>query len=106
MAIMLVVIITFAVTQPIVAPKPASIPVTGSENPYLEFRRGEWASANANAIPAADADLAFRRGEWFSSFSAQQAYIDQRFDEYASANAQISSTNAYLDFRRGEWYGR
>ena len=102
-AIMLLVAVTFAALRPLVATKPASISMMGNGNSYLEFRRGEWASANAIAIPVIDNQLVFRRGEWTSSASALQAYLDQRLGEYASASAHVSNTNAYLTFRRDEW---
>jgi len=109
LAIILIVVMALAAAQIIVTPKPAFIPVTGDQNSYLEFRRGEWASANANTLPAINNQLLFRRGERASMASAQQAYFDQRLGEYASENAHVSSStvdNAYLEYRRGEWTGR
>jgi hypothetical protein len=41
LAIVLVVLLTFAVVPAIATPKPASVPITDSQNAYVEFLRGE-----------------------------------------------------------------
>lgn len=41
LAIMLIVLLTFAMVPSIAVPEPAIIPATGSQNAYVEFLRGE-----------------------------------------------------------------
>jgi hypothetical protein len=83
LAITLVVLLTFAVAPAITAPRPALIPVTGSQNGYVEFIRGEKAMY-ANPVRLSEALSAYHAGE-----------------KVVSANA-IQSTSALSTYRLGE----
>jgi hypothetical protein len=62
LAIMVVVLLTFAVVPSIAAPKPAIIPATGSQNAYVEFLRGEKVMY-ANPDRLSEALSTYRTGE-------------------------------------------
>ncbi len=42
LAILVVILLTFAIAPSITASAPSIIPVTGAQNAYLDYRRGEW----------------------------------------------------------------
>lgn len=62
LAVALIAVFVFVVTQSVAAPKAAVIPVTGSQNAYVEFLQGEKIMyANPNAL--GEALSAYRLGE-------------------------------------------
>jgi hypothetical protein len=81
LAITLVVLLTFAVAPSIAVPKPALIPVTGNQNAYVEFLRGEKAMY-ASPVGLSEALSTYHIGEkavfanaveWTSAFSTYLA---------------------------------
>ncbi len=101
LAILVVILLTFAIAPSITASAPSIIPVTGAQNINLEFRRGEWtAGASAN-----QAYLDQRYGEQHQGLAidAQAAYLEFRHGEQMTG---VNAANAYLDYRRGEWSGK
>ena len=62
LAITLVAILAFAVAQSMIAPKPAAIPVTGSQNAFVEYLRGEK-TIYANPVGLSEALSAYHLGE-------------------------------------------
>lgn len=101
LAILVVVLLTFAVAPSITVSAPASIPVTGAQNINLDFRRGEW-TAGASAEQAY---MDQRYGEQHQGLAidAQAAYQEFRHGEQTTG---VNAAKAYLDYRRGEWSGK
>ena len=62
LAITLVAIMAFAVAQSVAAPKPAVVPVTGSQNAYVDYLRGEK-TIYANLTRLGEALTAYHLGE-------------------------------------------
>ena len=93
LAIMVVVLLTFAVAPSIVAPRPAILPVIGNQNAYVEFLRGEKVMY-ANPGGSRDALSAYRAGEkaiYTKPIDLGNALSAWRFGEKALyANADLS----------------
>jgi hypothetical protein len=104
LAITLVVFLTLAVVPSIAAPQPAVIPVTGSQNGYVEFLRGEKAMY-ANPAGLSEALSAYHLGEKaisadaVESTSALSAY---HLGEKAIYANSINVGNALSTWRFGE----
>jgi hypothetical protein len=83
LAITLILISTFAFVPSIAAPKPADIPVTGSQNAYVEFLRSEK-TMYANPIGLREALTAYHPGEkaiYAESIALDTALYAWRFGE-------------------------
>jgi hypothetical protein len=119
LAVMVVVLLTFAVAPSIRVGNSAGIPVTGAEsqNINLEFRRGEWMTG-ASAFQAY-LDQRFGEQHQGKVISAQAAYLEQRHGEQTIGRNDTylplppgkqaiidAGKAAYLEFRRGEWSGK
>ena len=124
LAITLVVLLTFAVAPSIPAHRPALVPVSGSQNGYVEFLRGEKAmyahpaglsealsayhlgekAISANAVESTSALSAYRLGE--KAIYANSADLGQAFSTWRFGEKVIVRTgaleSAILTWRRGE----
>jgi hypothetical protein len=117
LAIIIVALLTLAITPSISLHSAVAIPITGAQDSHLDFRRGEWTTGAS----AYQAYLAQRYGEQHQGkvLSAEAAYLEQRHGEQTidrndtylplppGKQALIdASQKAYLEFRRGEWSGK
>ena len=104
LAIMLVVFLTLAVAPSIAAPKPAIIPVTGNQNAYVEFLRGEKAMY-ANPVGLSESLSAYRAGEkavYMSAVDSTSALSTYRLGEKAIYANSADLGNALATWRLGE----
>jgi hypothetical protein len=101
LAIVTVILLTFAMTPSISLHGPAIIPVTAAQRTDLEFRRGEWTTGAS----AYQAYLDQRYGEQHAGdvIDSQAAYLEFRHGEQTTG---VNAAKAYLDYRRGEWSGK
>ena len=90
LAIALSVILTFALDPSIAAPKPAVIPVTGSQNAYGEFLRGEKA-IYANPVRLYDALSAYHLGE--KTLGAIDADLSNVLSVYRAGEKALYATS-------------
>ena len=90
LAITLVVILTFALAPSIAALKSALIPVTGSQNVYVEFLRGEKAMY-ANPVGLSSALSAYHLGEKNLAANPEAALLEYRQGEKDS-NEVVDTT--------------
>ena len=103
LAITLVVLLTFAVAPSITAPRPAVIPVTGSQNPYVQFLSGEKV-IYADPAGLSEAISAYHAGEkaaYTSAVDASGALSTYRLGEKALYNSP-DATDALSTWRIGE----
>ena len=104
LAIALVVLLTLAVVPSIAAPQPAIIPVTGSQNAYAEFIRGEKV-IYANPARSSKALSAYHIGEKaiyasvVDSSSALSAYLAGEKAIYVAA---VDASGALSTYHLGE----
>jgi hypothetical protein len=101
LAIVVVAVLAFAALSSIVVPKPGIIPVTGNQNAYVDFLRGEKAVFSGR-IELGNVLSTFHAGEktlYASAVDAENALWVYRIGE-KSASTSIES--ALLQFRLGE----
>src|SRR5688572_16224470 len=104
LAIVLVVFLTLAVVPSIAAPEPAVIPVTGSQNAYAEFIRGEKV-IYGNPTRLSEALSAYHLGEKaiyasvVDSSSALSAYLAGEKAMYVKA---VDASDALSTYHLGE----
>ena len=104
LAITLVVLLTFAVAPSIAAPKPAFIPVTGNQNAYVEFLRGEKAMY-ANPIRLSESLSAYHAGEkavYANAVDSSRALSTYRLGEQAIYPNSADLGNALSTWRSSE----
>ena len=84
LAIALITLLAFVVVQSATAPKPAAIPVTGSQNAYAEYLRGEKVMYT-NPVELNNALTAYHLGEKVMVGNAlESAMLDYRRGEKAT----------------------
>jgi len=104
LAITLVVLLTFAVAPSITAPRPAFIPVTGSQNAFVEFLSGEKAMY-ANPVRLSESLSAYHEGEkavYANAIDSSSALSTYRLGEQAIYTNSINLGNALSTWRFGE----
>ena len=104
LGIALVVFLTLAVVPSIAAPKPAVIPVTGSQNGYVEFLRGEKAMY-ANLVGLGESLSAYRAGEkavYGKAVDSSSVLSTYHLGEQATYTNSINLGNALSTWRSGE----
>ena len=104
LAIMVVVLLTFAVVPSIAAPKPAIIPATGSQNAYVEFLRGEKVMY-ANPVGLIEALSAYHAGEkavYANTVDSSSALSTYHLGEQAIYTNSINLGNALSAWSFGE----
>jgi hypothetical protein len=99
--ITLVVLFTFAVAPSITVPRPAIIPVTGSQNAYVDFLRGEKAMY-MKPVRLSDALSAYRAGE--KAIHTNAVDLSDALSAYHLGEKNIATNPeaALLIYRRGE----
>jgi len=104
LAITLIVFLTLAVVPSIAAPEQAPIPVTGSQNAYVEFLRGEKA-IYANPIGLSEALSAYHTGEqavYAGVVDSSEALSVHRLGEKTIYTNSADLSNALSAWRFGE----
>jgi len=107
LAITLVVLLTFAVAPSIPEPRPALIPVTGSQNGYVEFIRGEKAMY-ASPVRLSEALSAYHLGEkavYANAVDSSSALSTYHLGEQAIYTNFINLGKALSTWRLGEKTG-
>ena|SRR5215216_5517045 len=101
LAITLVVLLSFAVAPSIAAPKPALIPVTGNQNAYVEFLRGEKAMY-ASPIGLSESLSAYHAGE--KAVFANAADSSSALSAYHLGEQTIYANSADLGNALSAWH--
>ena len=104
LAIMVLVLLTFAVAPSISVPEPAIIPVTGSENAYAEFLSGEKV-LYGNPARLSEALEAYRLGEkaiYTNAVDASGAFSTYLAGEKAIYTNSVDSGDALSVWSAGE----
>ena len=122
-AITIIALVTLTVAPSIVTPKPALLPVTGSDNAYVAYLRGEK-TIYANPVALSNALSAYHRGEKtpfeavldidaaLSQFLAgEKVLFENPMDLGAAITAYHlgekfvapSRESAMWEYRQGEW---
>ena len=100
LAITLVVLLTFAVAPSITASRPALVPVTGSQNGYVEFIRGEKAMY-ASPVRLSEALSAYHLGE--KAISAIAVESTSALSAYRLGEQAIFANSADLGKALSTW---
>jgi hypothetical protein len=98
LAIMVLVILTFAVVPSISVPKPASIPVTGNQNAYAEFLNDEKV-LYGNPARLSEALSAYHLGEkvvYADAVNSSSALSTYRLGEKAIYGNALDASSAPL----------
>lgn len=104
LAITLVVFLTLAVVPSIAAPEPAVIPVTGSQNAYVQFLSGEKVMY-ADRAGLSEVVSAYHAGEkaaYASTIDSSSALSTYRLGEKAIYANSADPGNALSTWRFGE----